>query len=56
MEPSLTSSDCGYSESCYQTSRRQTASPPTKFIVPNIDIVHNRVSVEIMRGCTRGCR
>ena len=27
--------------------------PPTKFIVPNIDIVHNRVSVEIMRGCTR---
>ena len=31
-------------------------SPPTRFIVPNIDIVHNRVSVEIMRGCTRGCR
>ncbi len=30
--------------------------PPTQFIVPNIDIVHNRVSVEIMRGCTRGCR
>jgi radical SAM family uncharacterized protein len=30
--------------------------PPTKFIVPNVDIVHNRVSVEIMRGCTRGCR
>jgi radical SAM family uncharacterized protein len=29
---------------------------PTKFIVPNVDIVHNRVSVEIMRGCTRGCR
>jgi len=30
--------------------------PPTRFIVPNINIVHNRVSVEIMRGCTRGCR
>ncbi len=30
--------------------------PPTKFIVPNIEIIHNRVSVEIMRGCTRGCR
>ncbi len=30
--------------------------PPTKFIVPNIEAVHNRVSVEIMRGCTRGCR
>ncbi|MGE5252243.1 MAG: TIGR03960 family B12-binding radical SAM protein [Bacteroidota bacterium] len=31
-------------------------APPTKFVVPNINIVHNRVSVEIMRGCTRGCR
>jgi radical SAM family uncharacterized protein len=30
--------------------------PPLKFIVPNIEVVHNRVSVEIMRGCTRGCR
>ena len=30
--------------------------PPTKFVVPNIDVVHNRASVEIMRGCTRGCR
>jgi radical SAM family uncharacterized protein len=30
--------------------------PPTQFIVPNIEVVHDRVSVEIMRGCTRGCR
>ena len=30
--------------------------PTTRFLVPNIDVVHNRVSVEIMRGCTRGCR
>ena len=30
--------------------------PPTRFIVPYIDTVHNRVPVEIMRGCTRGCR
>lgn len=30
--------------------------PPSRFIVPNIDVVHNRVAVEIMRGCTRGCR
>ena len=29
---------------------------PTQFIVPYIDTVHNRVPVEIMRGCTRGCR
>ena len=30
--------------------------PPTRFIVPNIEAVHNRVAIEVMRGCTRGCR
>jgi radical SAM family uncharacterized protein len=30
--------------------------PPTRFIVPFIDIVHNRAALEIQRGCTRGCR
>jgi len=30
--------------------------PPTRFLVPSIDVVHNRVALEIMRGCTRGCR
>ena len=30
--------------------------PLTNFLVPNVDVVHNRISVEIMRGCTRGCR
>jgi radical SAM family uncharacterized protein len=30
--------------------------PPTRLLVPNIDVVHNRAPVEIMRGCTRGCR
>jgi len=34
----------------------QLPPAPTRFIVPSIDVVHNRVSVEIMRGCTRGCR
>ncbi len=29
---------------------------PGDVIVPTIDIVHNRVSLEIMRGCARGCR
>lgn len=35
-----------------------TVMPPpvTKFIVPYIDTVHNRAAIEIMRGCTRGCR
>jgi radical SAM family uncharacterized protein len=30
--------------------------PVTRFIVPNINVVHNRAAIEIMRGCTRGCR
>mgnify|MGYP003586137595 FL=1 len=30
--------------------------PPTNFLVPSIDVVHNRIAIEIMRGCTRGCR
>lgn len=30
--------------------------PPTHFLVPSIDVVHNRIAVEIMRGCSRGCR
>ncbi len=30
--------------------------PPTQFIVPYIETVHNRIPIEIMRGCTRGCR
>ena len=32
------------------------AAYPEKFIVPFIDIVHDRVSVELFRGCIRGCR
>jgi radical SAM family uncharacterized protein len=34
----------------------QLPPPPTRPIVPYIDIVHNRYPIEIMRGCTRGCR
>ena len=30
--------------------------PPTRLIVPYVDITHDRISIEIMRGCTRGCR
>lgn len=30
--------------------------PPTRLLVPNIDVTHNRAAVEIQRGCTRGCR
>jgi radical SAM family uncharacterized protein len=30
--------------------------PVTDFIVPFVETVHNRAPIEIMRGCTRGCR
>lgn len=29
---------------------------PTRPLVPLIEVTHDRFSVEIMRGCTRGCR
>jgi len=29
---------------------------PRKPVVPNIQTVHNRLSLEVMRGCVRGCR
>ncbi len=29
---------------------------PIKPVVPFVDAVHDRCSVEVMRGCTRGCR
>lgn len=30
--------------------------PLSRFLVPNVEVVQERVSIEIMRGCTRGCR
>jgi radical SAM family uncharacterized protein len=40
------------------TKRIMAKLPPplTHFIVPNVETVQERVNVEIMRGCTRGCR
>lgn len=29
---------------------------PKTFIVPNIETVHDRVTIEVFRGCIRGCR
>lgn len=29
---------------------------PTKPIVPYLEVVHDRVMLEVLRGCTRGCR
>jgi radical SAM family uncharacterized protein len=30
--------------------------PPLRPVVPYLETVHNRYAIEIMRGCTRGCR
>lgn len=35
---------------------KELPPPPTNFLVPNISTVQDRVVVEIMRGCSRGCR
>ena len=32
------------------------ASYPSAFIVPYMEAIHDRIVLEIMRGCTRGCR
>ncbi len=34
----------------------ETAPFPTRPIIPFMQTVHNRVAMEIARGCTRGCR
>lgn len=33
-----------------------TAYFPDKSMVPNMEIVHDRVMLEVLRGCSRGCR
>ncbi len=32
------------------------ASPPPDVMVPTIEPVHDRIAIEVMRGCARGCR
>ncbi len=33
-----------------------TVRPPVSGIVPFMDVVHDRFGIEVLRGCTRGCR
>ncbi|NET74233.1 MAG: TIGR03960 family B12-binding radical SAM protein, partial [Sphaerospermopsis sp. SIO1G2] len=39
-----------------KTIAAELPPPVTKFVVPFIETVHVRAPIEIMRGCTRGCR
>ncbi|MDR0446159.1 MAG: TIGR03960 family B12-binding radical SAM protein, partial [Oscillospiraceae bacterium] len=32
------------------------SAPPSRAVVPSTEIVHDRVSLELFRGCIRGCR
>ena len=34
----------------------ENASYPSKIIVPYMEIIHDRINIEVLRGCTRGCR
>lgn len=33
-----------------------TVEYPTQFVVPNTEVVQNKISLEVFRGCSRGCR
>ena len=48
----------GAPEVCYKAlvNDLTAADYPEKIIVPYGEIVHNRIMLEIFRGCTRGCR
>lgn len=55
----LTRTEKIYAEAPYPIIKRivpKLPPPTTNLIVPYIDTVHNRIPIEIMRGCTRGCR
>jgi radical SAM family uncharacterized protein/radical SAM-linked protein len=34
----------------------EESHPPSRPLVPATQIIHDRLAVEVMRGCTRGCR
>lgn len=37
-------------------SNLDQASFPTQPVVPSTEIIHDRIMIEVLRGCTRGCR
>jgi radical SAM family uncharacterized protein/radical SAM-linked protein len=39
-----------------RTADLEPETCPVSQILPHVDVVHNRFTLEILRGCTRGCR
>ena len=39
-----------------QTHDFESAAFPTRPLVPHVEVVHDRISIEIMRGCPQRCR
>jgi radical SAM family uncharacterized protein/radical SAM-linked protein len=49
--------DSEYQQVTKRVVRDLNAIPPLRNqVVPNVNIVHDRIAVEVMRGCVRGCR
>ena len=52
-------SEGGFPEARFPIVKRivpRLPAPPLRPVVPYLETVHNRYAIEIMRGCTRGCR
>src|SRR5262249_15025335 len=49
--------DSEYQQVSKRVVRDLNSIPPLRNqVVPNVNIVHDRIAVEVMRGCVRGCR
>lgn len=49
--------ESAYHEVNKRVVRDLNSIPPLRNqVVPNVNIVHDRIAVEVMRGCVRGCR
>ncbi len=47
----------GYERASHRVVQNLDTAPfPTLQLVPNVAIVHDRVGIEVQRGCTKGCR
>ncbi|RJR52438.1 MAG: TIGR03960 family B12-binding radical SAM protein [Desulfobacteraceae bacterium] len=46
---------CGRVRKAILPDIERAALPPAQ-LVPNVELVHDRLAIEISRGCTRGCR